>query len=360
MALEDKTEQPTDRRKEEARRKGQAARSIELSSSLAVLAALITLKTMGPDFTRRLRSLCEYCFTDWPVRGFSPESATVMGRFALTQSLMILMPVLLIGMGVAALATAAQVGLVVSAEPLQPQLSRLDPMKGIQRMLSKRGLFELVRTVLKVTVVGYVIWITLREEAGTLASLMNSSWSGVASGVGAIAWKMALRASCAILVIAAVDYGVQRRQHQQELMMTKQELKEDMRRSEGDPTTRSRIRTMMREMSRKRMMADVPKADVVVTNPVHFAVALKYDSRHMAAPKVLAKGQNLVAERIKEIAEENSVPVVRNIPLARSLFKSVEVGHEVPLELYEAVAEVLAAVYRIKRPAGASEAGEQT
>ncbi|MCC6483936.1 MAG: flagellar biosynthesis protein FlhB [Armatimonadetes bacterium] len=348
MALEEKTEQPTDRRREEARRKGQAARSVELSSSLAVLAALITLKTMGPAFTERLRNLCVYCFTTWPVRSFDLESASVMGRFALTQSVMILLPVLLIGMGVAALATAAQVGLVFSVEPLQPQLTRLDPMKGLQRMLSKRGVFELFKTTLKVLVVGYVIWITLREESGTLANLMNTSWIGIATGVGAVAWKMIVRATCSILVIAGIDYAVQRRQHMQELMMTRQELKEDLRRSEGDPTTRSRIRSIMREMARKRMMADVPKADVVITNPVHFAVALKYDAGEMAAPKVVAKGQNLVAEKIKEIAEKHKVPVVRNIPLARSLFRSVEVGREVPLELYEAVAEVLAAVYRIK------------
>jgi len=161
-------------------------------------------------------------------------------------------------------------------------------------------------------------------------------------------WKVLVRASVAILVIAGFDYLIQRRQHEQELKMTKQELKEDLRRSEGDPVTRARIRQMMRDMARRRMMSDVPKADVVITNPTHLAVALKYDPAKMGAPKVLAKGQRLIAEKIRELAKQHSVPIVENVPLARALFNSVEVGQEVPMELYQAVAEVLAAVFRMK------------
>lgn len=348
MSLEDKTEEPTDRRKEEARKKGQTAKSIELSSALAVLAGLATLKFMGPQFTERLKDLFITSLTQWPAKDFNSETASIIGLHAAKEGMMILLPILLFGMIAAALTTAAQVGLVFSAEPLQPQLNRLDPMKGMQRLCSKRGIFELVKTLFKVNIIGYVVWMTLKQESDTLLSLMNANWNTIAIGVGTITWKLVTRASLTILVIAAVDYAFQRKQNNQQLRMTKQELKEDMRRSEGDPTTKGRVRQIMREMARKRMMADVPKADVVVVNPIHFAIALKYDSTTMAAPKVIAKGQNLVAEKIKEIAVKNKVPIVTDIPLARSLHKSAEVGQEVPLELYQAVAEVLAAVYRMK------------
>lgn len=348
MPLEDKTEPPTEHRRREARQKGQVSRSVELSSSLAMIAGLVALRFTGSHILENLREAFRIGLTAWPARDLTPELALQLGLDAVKVSMAILLPILLTGMTVALVGTAAQVGLVVSGEPMALQLSRLDPVKGIQRLFSRRSLIELGRLFIKILLVGYVIWITLRQESALLASLPGASWDAIVKAVGAVMWKVVVRASAVILVIAAFDYLIQRRQHEQELRMTKQELKEELRRTEGDPTTRSRIRQIMREMSMKRMMSDVPKADVVVVNPTHIAVALQYDARTMAAPKVLAKGQRLIAERIREIAEKHGIPVIRNVTLARSLFRSVEVGQEVPLELYQAVAEVLAAVYRMK------------
>lgn len=353
MALEDKTEAPTDQRRREARRKGQVGKSMELSSSLAMVAGLVALKFMAPGMFTRLKDIFVQCLTGWPVQGMTQQAAVEFGQSILIQAFLLLLPVLLIGMGVAMLMSAAQVGLVLSGEPLAPQLNRLDPVKGLARMFSKRMLIELGRSILKVLIVGWVIWITLRQESSQLTSLANSQWLAIVGAVAEVMWKVIVRASAVIVIIAGLDYFVQRKQHEKELRMTKQELKEELKRTEGDPTTRGRIRQIQRDMGRRRMMTDVANADVVVTNPIHFAVALKYDAEEMGAPKVLAKGQNLIAEKIKELAEQNDVPVVQNIPLARSLFKSVEVGQEVPLELYQAVAEVLAAVYRMKGRAAA-------
>ncbi len=348
MPLEERTEAPTQRRREEARKKGQVAKSIELSSALSVLATLMTLKMAGPSILARLKGICTESLSMWPVRDMDAVDVYALGIHALGESVTILAPMLLLGMLVAAVATAAQVGLVISGETLQPQLNRLDPVKGITRMFSKRAFVEGARSVAKVTVVGYILWVTLREEWPRLASLMNAPLLGAVEGVGIVGSKLVIRASLTILVIALFDYWFQRHSHEQDLKMTKSELKEDNKRSEGDPTTRARIRQIMREMARKRMMSDVQKADVIVTNPTHLAIALRYDSDQMTAPKVVAKGQRLVAERIVEIGKKHKIPVMQNIPLARSLFKSVDVGQEVPLELYQAVAELLAAVYRMK------------
>lgn len=348
MPLEDRTEPPTEHRRREARQKGQVSRSVELSSSLAMIAGLAALRFTGPHILEKLREAFRAGLTEWPARDLTPELALRLGMDAVMVSMAILLPILLAGLTVAAVGTAAQVGLVVSGEPLALQLSRLDPVKGIQRLFSRRSIIELGRSFIKILLVGYVIWITLRQESALLASLPGASWDASVQAVGGVIWKVVVRASAVILVIAGFDYLIQRRQHEQELRMTKHELKEELRRTEGDPTTRSRIRQLMREMSMKRMMSDVPKADVVVVNPTSIAVALRYDSRTMSAPKVLAKGQRLIAERIREIAEKHGIPVIRNVTLARALFRSVEVGQEVPLELYQAVAEVLAAVYRMK------------
>jgi len=348
MALEEKTEAPTERRREEARKKGQTARSIELSSGVAMLATLMTLKFTGARTLESLRDLCQTSLTVWPRQDLTAQVAFEICSQAALKGLTVLAPVLLVAMLAAIVITAAQVGLVISGEALAPQLNRLDPMKGIMRLCSKRSVVELARSILKVVLVGYVIWMTFRDEAPRLALLVRADWTGMVSEMGRVAWTLIVRACCTILAIAALDFAFQRRQHEQDLKMTRQEVKEDMKRSEGDPAVRSRIRQIMRDMARKRMMAAVPTADVVVTNPTHLAVALKYDPETMAAPIVVAKGERLVAERIKQLARQHRVPVIENVPLARSLYKSVNVGGAVPLELYQAVAEVLAAVYRMK------------
>ena len=244
-------------------------------------------------------------------------------------------------------ANALQVGLVLSGEPLSPKGSRLDPIAGIGRMFSMRSAVELVKGLAKTALIAYMVFAFLRAEYPVVVRLMGTDPGQIAAGIGGLMSRMLFRAGMAMLVIAAIDYGFQRYQHEKNLRMTKQEVKEDLKRSEGDPLVKSRIRQQQRQMARNRMMQQVPEADVVVTNPTHYAVALKYDADTMAAPVVLAKGQRLVAERIKEIARESRVPMVENVELARALYRSTEVGDEVPAALYLAVAEILAYVYRL-------------
>lgn len=353
MALEEKTEAPTDRRRQEARRKGQVARSIELTSALAVLATLISLRLTGAASLNRLCRLFRQCLTTWPDGDLNAGIISSLTFAAVSNAAAVLLPLLLVAVAAAAVVTTAQVGIMFSSEPLQPKFTRLDPIKGIARLFSGKGMVEVLRSVLKVSIVGYIMFVTIRDEAPRLIAIMNASWLEAVAAVASLAWTLVLRASLTILVIAIADYAFQRRQHEQDLKMTKQEVKEDMRRSEGDPTTRARIRAIMREMARRRMMSDVPKADVVITNPTHLAIAIRYDSDRSSAPVVVAKGQRLVAEKIVELARKSGVPIRQNIPVARALFKSVEVGQEVPVELYEAVAEILAAVYRMRSAASA-------
>lgn len=348
MPLEEKTEEPTEQRKRDTREKGQVAKSMELSAGIAMLATLVSLRYVFPGILEGFRGLFEVAVTQWPARELSIETASAIGRETTLRGLMIVLPVMLVAMGTAALVTFAQVGFLFSTKALAPQFSRLDPFKGMQRLFSRKAAVELLRSSFKVTILGYVVWMTLRDAAPHLASLMNAPLLEVVRGLGQVAWTLIMRASMAIIVIATFDFFWQRKQHHKEMMMTRQEVKEDFKRSEGDPTTRSRVRAIMREMSSRRMMADVPKADVIVTNPIRLAVALQYDPETMQAPVVLAKGQRLVAEKIRQIALEHDIPIMRNVPLARSLFKSVDIGEAVPTELYTAVAEVLAAVYRMK------------
>lgn len=347
MPLEDKTEAATPRKREEARKKGQVARSSEANSALVLLSALIVLKYTGGRITSVLQDTTVRLFTHLPSGDIKLEMVQA-GAIALVLELgMALVPLLATVFVVAFCANVAQVGLLISMEPLMPKMSKLDPLGGMMRMFSSRSAVELGKAVLKVTLVAWVVYGFLRAEYPTVVQLVGADYQTMCSGIGTLAWKLLLKTTTVILIIAIFDYIYQRFQNEKNLRMTKQEVKEDMKRSEGDPQIKSRIRQRQREMSRQRMMQDVPKADVVVTNPTHFAVALKYDSEVSSAPKVLAKGQNLIALRIKEIAYENRVPVVENKPLARALYKSVDIGDEIPADLYQAVAEVLAYVYKL-------------
>ena len=251
---------------------------------------------------------------------------------------------------------AAQVGLVFSWEPLAPKGSRLDPISGLSRMFSARSAVELAKSLAKVTIITYMVFSCLRAEYPMIIGLTGCDARDIAAGIGGLMYRLLLRAAVVLLMIAGIDYGYQRYQNEKGLKMTKQEVKEDYKRSEGDPMLKGKIRRRQRQMTRNRMMAQVAKADVVITNPTHFAVALKYDAEKMTAPVVLAKGQRLVAQRIKEIAREENVPLVENVQLARALYKSTEVGDQIPAELYQAVAEILAYVFQLNKELGTSGA----
>jgi len=353
MGLEDKTEAATPRKRQEAREEGQVAKSHELNSAFVLLASLILIKMVGPMVIERLRSITIKLYTEFPRHDLVVGDVTSLLVRLLLQMGTAIAP-LLIGVAVVGcIGSVVQVGLVFSTKALQVKGSRLNPLTGITRMFSMQAVVDLAKSIAKVVIIGYIVYSFLRENYSQIASLVDGNYLNTVSKIGQLTWSLLFKSAMALFVIAALDYMYQRFQTEKQLKMTKQEVKDDAKRTEGDPFIKGKIRQMQREMSQKRMMSEVPKADVVVTNPTHYAVALKYDTERGAAPIVVAKGQDLVAQRIKAIAKDNKIPTVENVQLARALYASVEIGNEIPAELYQAVAEILAYVFRLsKRLAG--------
>lgn len=347
MALEEKTEAPTPRRRRDAREEGQVARSVELNSALVLISALLLIKFSGPSLASHLKGVAIDCLTKFPSQDLTVGGVHSNLVRLLLETGMALAP-LLIGITVIAFAgSAMQVGFVFSGKALQFKAERLNPISGMARMFSVRAGVELLKSIAKILIVGYIVFSFLRDRYSDIESLVGGDYLTSCSVIGGLTWDLLLRAAMAMFVIAGLDYLFQRSQLEKQLRMTKQEVKEDYKRTEGDPIVKSRIRQKQREISKQRMMLEVPKADVVITNPTHYAVALRYDSESSTAPVVLAKGQRLIAQRIKDIAIEAGVPIVENVQLARALYASVEIGQEIPAELYQAVAEILAYVYRL-------------
>lgn len=347
-SFQEKTEEATPKRREEARRKGQTAKSQELNSAVVLLSAMISLYVLGGILFNQLAGFTAstlaqshtYDFTAMELRthviGWAQVFFGTVG------------PVLLV-VGISALVVSvSQVGFKINEEALNFKPNRLDPIQGAKRLFAMRSLVELAKGILKITIVGVISYWVISPEMSTIAVLMDSSVGDIFKYVGAMVFKVGMYTALALLVLAILDYVYQRYEFNKSIRMTKQEVKEENKQTEGDPQVRMRIRSLQRENARRRMMDEVPEADVVITNPTHFAVALKYDLDTMATPMVVAKGKNLIAQKIKEIARESGVPMVENKPLAQALFKSVEVGQGIPEELYRAVAEVLAYVFRLK------------
>lgn len=343
----ERTEQATPRRRDEARQKGQIAKSVEINSAAVMLAAFWLLRLMGSHFYDGLTTVMRRSFAHLP--GIDMTIEELQGGALATGLAMIwtiapfVLPLVLVGV----VANVAQVGWLFSGKTLQPDFNKINPANGFKRLFSLRGLVDLLKSLLKVVIVGFIIYITLRDNYPTIISTSRMQLASGVSMLAQLAIEIGFRVAMVMVVIAAIDYAYQRYEHEKSLRMTKQEVKEEMKQQEN-PQLKSRIRARQRQLAMSRMMAAIPQADVVITNPTHFAVVLRYQQGKMAAPQVVAKGQRLVAQRIKEKAREHNIPLVENKPLARTLFKMVEVGQAVPTELYQAVAEVLAFVYRLK------------
>jgi flagellar biosynthetic protein FlhB len=261
---------------------------------------------------------------------------------------MILAPILLVVLAAGVAGNLVQVGLLFTAEPFIPKLSNFDPISGISKLVSLKSFVELAKSIVKLLIVGSVAFLTLWGELENLPGLIYMSVGDILSFICSRSLKIVFYSALVLIVLAALDYAFVLWKHEQDLKMTKQEVKDERKSREGDPAVKGRIRKVQIETARKRMMEAVPTADVVVTNPTRLAIALKYDGEKMAAPKVIAKGAGFIAERIKEIAEKNGIPIVENKPLAKSLYKAVEIGETIPVNLYKAVAEILAYVYRLR------------
>jgi flagellar biosynthetic protein FlhB len=348
MADPSKTESATPRRREEARKRGQVARSMELTSALTLLGMLVVLNLAGGYMLDEIAKVARYA---WGGLGTFSFSETEIRRQTLTFFLelgLVTAPMLLGAVVIGILANVLQFGFIFAPEALRLRFENLSPAHGLERMFSRRSAVELAKSLIKIAVIGVTAWLTVAGRVPTLMSLMDSDLTLFFGAVGSAATAVMLRVGLVMLGMSLLDFFYQRWEFEESLKMSKQEIKDEYRQMEGDPLIKSRIRKMQAEAARRRMFAELPKADVVITNPTHLAVALKYDGSSMDAPVVLAKGARLMAARIKAIAKENGIPVMENKPLARALYRSVPVGGQVPGAYFSAIAEILAYVYQAK------------
>ena len=350
---EERTEPATPRRREEARERGQVARSADLSSAVILLAAVLALQFLGRPMIGGI-----FASTASVLEGLAlvdGDPAAVLGQFggAFTAVLLGFLPFVGIVLAAALAANLVQVGFLFTAQPLAPDFDRLNPVSGLGRLLSVRGLLRLVAGLLKLAVVALVVFWTLWAERVRLVELAGRGFEQILGIAVDLMLVLSLRAAIALLVLALFEYGFQRWQYERDLRMSKQEVREELRRYEGDPRIRERRRAIQQQLALQRMILGVPQATVVITNPTHLAVAVRYE-KSMEAPVVVAKGAEQLARRIREAALDHAVPVVERKDLARALYRTVEVGQSVPPGLYQAVAEILAYVYRLKGLAAAS------
>lgn len=343
----EKTEQPTPKRLEEARKKGNVFRSMEVNSAFILLTGTLTLFFVSGYMFQQLSFLMRHVFSGLTTYHISQTSLRPNAISLMMTFVKLIAPILLAILVVGLLVNIGQVGFLFTLEPITPKPEKLDPLKGIQKVISVRSVVELIKGILKIFIIGYVIYLVIKGHYEDYFLLMDQSTRQIFSFMMRIIFQVAIWATLILIVLAAADFAYQRWNYLKDLRMTKDEVKQELKEYEGDPQVKGRIRNIQREMARKRMIADIPKADVVITNPVHYAVALKYDAEKMEAPRVLAKGSRKLALKIKEIARERGIPVVENPPLARALYKSTQVGMEIPVDLFQSVAEVLAYIYRI-------------
>lgn len=344
----ERTEAPTQRKRDEARQQGQVVRSGDLSSAAILLAALVALNFMAPRMYAELAAMMTRLLDArsgpaWDLKGLQETFVACVWSIAA-----VLLPILLTVMVAAVLTNLMQVGFVISAEPLMPTLNKISPLAGFRRLFSMRSGVRLFMSLGKVAIVGGIGYMTIAGKLNEILCSAGLSFQQEAAVTGQLIFLLGIRVAIVLLVLALMDYFFQRWQHEQDIRMTKQELKEDLKRMEGDPQIRARRQRVARHIAMQRMSMEVPRSSVVVTNPTHFAVALLYEDG-MNAPKVLAKGADFMALRIKQIAAASGVPIVERKPLAQALFKSCKVGDEVPVNMYKAVAEILAYVYELSR-----------
>jgi flagellar biosynthetic protein FlhB len=348
---QERTEKATPRRRQKAREEGKVARSQELNSAVILCLGIVTIYIVGPLLLTQLKQFMAHVFMEAPSMSADFDSVIALFKSNILTFFLLMGPLLIVLVAIAYGINVLQVGMLFTAKPLEPKLDKLNIANGIKRLFSVRSLFQLARDVAKLAVVGIVGYLSIKSQVDTFYALSDNSVPVFAGAMGKMALKTSLQIGAAILLLALFDYAYQRYDFEKSIKMSKQEIRDELKDTEGSPQTKARVRQIQREMSRKRMMQEIPKADVVVTNPTHIAVALKYDHEEMEAPMVVAKGERLIAEKIKEIAVDAGVPIVENRPLARSLFNMCDIGSYVPAKLYRAVAEVLAYVYRLKQKA---------
>ncbi len=346
----EKTEQPTPKKLEKAREQGQVAMSKEIATAILFIFGFLSIKIFAGYMYDGSAELITHNFS---LIGdidsiFEKQYMIELILFILGKIFLVCLPIFIVILILGVVTNVIQVGWHPTAEPLKPKLGNLSPLKGIKRMFSVRSLVELIKSLLKLFFVCYVIYNGVIDELPIIRTLMFMNVSKAFIYVGDLCVDLGIKVGCYFIIIAVADFIYQKRSHIKKLKMSKQEVKDEYKNIEGDPQVKGQIKQRMRQASMRRMMQQVPDADVIITNPTHYAVALKYDKEKADAPIVLAKGVDHLARRIKEIAKDSNVEIVENKPLARALYNTVDVGNQIPPELYQAVADILAFVYNLK------------
>lgn len=349
MAADDKTEEPTAKKLQDARKKGQVPKSVDLNSGLTLLFIAIVFSVYGEQLYTNGRVFINQCFNFLSVENLDMASVKNIFIFMLKNGVIAAAPIILTVMTIGIISNIAQTGFMLSSEGMKPKFDKINPIQGFKRIFSKRTIMELLKTMLKVSLIAYIAYSFVKGKIFDILKTSDLNPSGIYPFVKDITDSQLVRMVIVILLIGVADYIFQKRQFKKDMKMSKQEVKEEYKQMEGDPQIKSKIRQKQREMAMRRMMQEVPKATVVVTNPTHFAVALKYEKEKDSAPLIVAKGADLVAFKIKEIAKENKVPIVENKTLARTLYARADINEQVPVELYQAVAEIIAYVYSLKK-----------
>lgn len=343
-----KTEEATPKKKDEARKKGQIARSADLPGSLILIFVFMSFIMMGNYFKTHIMMLFGNLFEDWLLMDVTTGNIMSLFNDVAIEMLLILLPIFAVTVLVGVLGNVVQYGFLLTGDPLKMKLSKLNPINGFKQIFSAKTVVEFLKSVLKLLIVAVLVYMTISKEWNRILVLASLPIQQIFSFTAGLTIKLGIEIGVVLAVLALADFFYQRYEHNKSLRMSKQDIKDEYKKSEGDPIIKSRIRERQRKMAMQRMMQEVPKADVIITNPTHFAIALKYDATKMEAPRIIAKGMDHVALRIREIAKENGVVTMENKPLARALYERAEIGDVIPPDLFQAVAEVLAYVYKMK------------
>lgn len=348
FAKEEKTEEATPKKKSEARKKGQVARSKDVGLAITMVTCTLVILLLSSMIVGNLKDTMIYFLQSGMLQDINEMSIKSIVITILLKAGLCILPVVIPIMIAGIVASLMQTGFLLTGEPLKPKFSKLNPISGFKNMFSKKSFVDLLKNLAVVTVIGFIGFLYVRDNYDKILQISNTYLPSLGGQVQDLVVGIFFQVSLVLVIIAAADYFVQFRFHQKDLRMTKQEIKEEYKQMEGDPQIKSKIKQKQREMATRRMMASVADATVVITNPTHLSIALKYEEGNNEAPKVVAKGADLVALKIKEVAKENDVPIMENKPLARMIYEQVDIDREVLQEMYQAVAEILAMVYKLK------------
>lgn len=345
---QEKTEKATPKKRQDERKKGQVAKSAEVSTAFIMFGVFLLLLLAGGWLGNILQGIFKHSFMEYIQWDLSEQNVPKIFQELSLEAAKAVAPVMLVSMAAGVFANYIQVGFLVAVDPLKMKLERLNPIKGFKRIFSARALVEFLKSIFKISLISVVVFSLLWSKRDEIMVLSQKSVGNALALIGSLTVQIGLIVAVILMFLAILDYLYQKYDFEKNIRMSKQDIKDEHKKTEGDPLIKSKIKERQRQMAMRRMMQEIPKADVIITNPTHYAVAIQYNQDEMDAPMVIAKGVDYVALKIREIAGEHDIITMENKPLARALYQQVEIGESVPEELYKAVAEVLAYVYRIK------------